>query len=131
MIVDSVVWIALKYKRDKYHLQATTKFKEILKSKKKITVTDYIISETYAFLLRKSSYQVALDTLKMFFNSKSINILYNGEKSFRQTLSICEKHSELSFVDANIVLNMNMRGINDIFSYDNGFDNIKKIYRIH
>ena len=92
MIVDSVIWIALKYKKDKYHNHAVIKFNDIRKSNSKISVTDYIILETYAFLLRKVSYEIAVDTLEMFLNSPTIEIIYNSKQTFLATSAICQKY---------------------------------------
>ena len=130
MIVDSVVWIALKYKRDKFHKQATDKFLSIIKANTTLFVTDYIIIETYSFLLRKTSFEVAQEALQMFFNSNIIKIFFNDASTFSNTQSICKKYAKLSYVDANIVLNMKKYGISEIFSYDSGFDSIKAIKRI-
>ena len=127
--MDTVVWIALKYKRDKYHEQARKTFPELLKTKK-VFVTDYIVIETYAFLLRKVSYAVAFETLNMFFNSNQVEVINNNTSSFQNTYLTLELHKTLSFTDANILYLMRQMKIDEIYSYDDDFDNIKGIIRI-
>ena len=103
MIVDSVVWIALKYEKDKYHLEARNLIPEIFKEKP-VVVSDYIISEVYSFLLRKTSFEIAQNTLEMFVSSDKVSIIYNDKDSFQETLEIVKRYPYLSIVDANIVL---------------------------
>ena len=130
MIIDSAVWIALKYVRDKYHKQAKVKFRKIMANETKLFVTDYIIIETYSFLLRKTSHEIAQETLNMFMRSKLVTILYNDSSTFSNTKKICEKYKQLSYVDANIILSLYNYGISELFTYDRGFDGIKAIKRI-
>ena len=51
MFVDSVVWIALKYNKDKWHNSANMLTETLLKAQT-IIITEPIITETYNFLLR-------------------------------------------------------------------------------
>ncbi|MFX1424797.1 MAG: hypothetical protein ACFFB2_20960, partial [Promethearchaeota archaeon] len=77
MFIDSVVWIALKYKRDQWHQEAV-KLKNRILILEKIHVTDFIIVETYNFLSRKVSWMAAQETLGMFLESQKVVILYNN-----------------------------------------------------
>ncbi len=129
MIVDTVVWIALKYQRDKYHRQARKLFPELIKTKK-LFVSDYIIIETYAFLLRKVSSEVAIETLEMFKNSNQIQIINNDFSTFENTYQILKKYKSLSYTDANIVYLMRKNKINEVYSYNDGFDGINGITRV-
>ncbi len=49
MFIDSVVWIALKYKRDQWHKEAVQLKKKII-ALDNIYVTDFIVVETYNLL---------------------------------------------------------------------------------
>ena len=130
MIVDTVVWIAIKYKRDKYHAKARKTFPELIKTKK-IVVTDYIVIETYAFLLRKVSSKIALETLDMFMSSNQIQIITNDSTTFENTYHIIKQYESLSFTDSNIVYLMRENKINEVYSYDKGFDGITGITRVY
>ncbi len=124
-----MVWIALKYQRDKYHRQARKLFPELIKTKK-LFVSDYIIIETYAFLLRKVSSEVAIETLEMFKNSNQIQIINNDFSTFENTYQILKKYKSLSYTDANIVYLMRKNKINEVYSYNDGFDGINGITRV-
>ncbi len=130
-MVDSSFWIAIKYVRDKYHKQAISKFKKYIETEVVFTITDYIILETYAFMLRKASYEVAQNKLYMFLNSAHVQIYYNTEQSFLATYELCKKYPELSYVDANIVYTMHRLQIPTILSFDKNFDRVTTVNRIY
>lgn len=92
----------MKYGKDKYHKIAQELIPQILETDE-IFVTDYIINEVYAFLLRKTTYKIAEEKLDLFKNHPKIKILYNNELSFNETLPLVLKYNQLSIVDANIV----------------------------
>ena len=59
VMVDSVVWIAYKNKRDTWHNTAMTLLPNILKQEKFVYITDYIVLEVVNFLLRKIDHKTA------------------------------------------------------------------------
>ena len=129
MFIDSVVWIALKYTRDQWHKEATQLKNRIL-TLEKIFVTDFVIVETYNFLLRKVSWTVAQETLGMFLESQKIVILYNNFLTLSNTKKILENHNHLSLTDANIVWFSENLNIKEIISFDKGFDSVSGIKRV-
>ena len=131
IIIDSVVWIAYKNRRDTWHEQAVKLLTKILKQEKIVHVTDYIILEVINFLNRKTSQKTALETLEMFTESKKINILFNDPVTFSATKKVMNKYSGLSFTDANIIVNMKDYNIQRLCSFDQGFSGIKGIKLIN
>lgn len=129
MFIDSVVWIALKYEKDQWHPFALKLKNNIFKAKK-ILITDYIIIETFNFLLRKTSSDIAQDTLTMFLTSKKIEILYNDAISMLASQQILSKYPILSLTDANIIFYTQIKKDFDIMSFDSGFDAVPGITRI-
>lgn len=129
MFIDSVYWIAIKHSKDQWHHDAL-KLKEHLLQARKIYVTDFIIIETYNFLLRKLSSEVALNTFETFLESPTIEILYNDRLSLENSYQILNRYKHLSLTDANIVWFMTLVNDQEILSFDNGFDGIPKIKRI-
>lgn len=129
MFIDSVVWIALKYKRDQWHQEATQLKNRIL-ILEKIYVTDFIIMETYNFLLRKVSWTAAQETLTMFLESQKIATLYNNFLTLSNTKKILNQHNHLSLTDANIVWFSGNLNIKEIISFDKGFDSVSGVKRI-
>ena len=131
IIIDSVVWIAYKNKRDSWHDQAVTLLNKIIKQEKIVYVTDYIILEVINFLNRKTSHKTTLETLEMFTKSDKIRILYNDRVTFLASKNIMQKYSGLSFTDANIIVNMIENDINQLCSLDQGFNSVKGIKLIN
>ena len=129
MFIDSVVWIALKHTRDQWHKEATQLKNRIL-TLEKIFVTDFVIVETYNFLLRKVSWTAAQETLGMFLESQKIMILYNNFLTLSNSKKILEKHNHLSLTDANLVWFSENLNIKEIISFDKGFDSVSGIKRI-
>ncbi len=129
MFIDSVVWIALKYKKDQWHKEATHLKNRIVRLEK-ILVTDFVIVETYNFLLRKISLTAAQETLVMFLESQKVVILYNNFLTLSNSKKILEKHNHLSLTDANIVWFSKNLNIEEIISFDKGFDSVSGIERI-
>ncbi|MFX1511542.1 MAG: type II toxin-antitoxin system VapC family toxin [Promethearchaeota archaeon] len=130
MFVDSVYWIASKYKNDQWHTNAQ-KLKEKLKQADQIYITDYIMVETYNFLLRKITGKVALDTLEMFLTSPKIQIFYNNSVILNSSKKILRKHPHLSLTDVNIVWHCRNVKATNILSFDEGFDSVEDIERIY
>lgn len=130
MFIDSVVWIALASKKDQWHKDAL-KLKNQILNLNKIYITDLIINETYNFLLRKVSYSAAADTFVMFLESPKITILFNNFLTLSNTKKILMQHTQLSLTDANIVWFSENLNINEVLSFDKGFDSVQTITRIH
>ena len=129
MFIDSVVWIALKYDRDQWHPHAL-KLKDRISKVKKIFITDFIVIESYNFLLRKVSSETAQDTLNVFLNSEKIEILYNDAISILASQQILFNNPKLSLTDANIVFYSLLQKDFEILSFDSVFDKVPEIKRI-
>ena len=131
IMIDSVVWIAYKNKRDAWHDQAISLLPTILKQEKFVYVTDYIILEVINFLNRKTNHKTVLETLEMFMTTKKIRILYNDQVTFLATKNITKKYSGLSLTDANIIVNMRENDIYQLCSLDQGFKCIEGVELIN
>ncbi len=127
IIIDSVVWIAYKNKRDTWHEKAVSLLTKILEQDKIVYVTDYIVLEVINYLNRKTSHKTALETLEMFIKTDRIIILYNDPVTFLATKNVMKKYTNLSFSDANIIVNMIENDINQLCSLDQGFKGIESI----
>ncbi|MHA1449854.1 MAG: type II toxin-antitoxin system VapC family toxin [Candidatus Hodarchaeales archaeon] len=129
MFVDSVVWNALKHRRDQWHQEAI-QLKEQILALERIFITDFIIVETYNFLLRKVSLAAAQDTLSLFLKSQKIMILYNNHLTLVNSQKILNKYEHLSLTDANIVWFSENTGLKTLISFDNGFNSVSSVIRI-
>jgi predicted nucleic acid-binding protein len=129
MFVDTVYWIAIKHSKDQWHQKALELKNQLLQSNK-IYVTDFVIVETYNFLLRKISMDIAVETIETFLESERIEILFNDRLSLEKSYQILNKYNNLSLTDANIVWLSSIVNDQEILSFDSGFDGIPKIKRI-
>ena len=127
VMVDSVVWIAYKNRRDTWHEKAKVLLPKILEQKKSIFITDYIILEVVNFLLRKINYKTSVETLDMFLSTDRIKLLHNDAISFLATKNVMEKYQGLSFTDANIIVNMKENNLKELCTLDKGFEIVKGI----
>ena len=131
MFVDSVVWIGAKLKRDQWYSRSLSIIKRFMEEKEMIVhVTDYIVLETVNFLLRKGGFEVALKTLGLFMEHERINVIHVDEKMLERIYAIFKEFRGLSITDASIVVAMQDRGINRLYSFDDGFDKIGWIERL-
>jgi predicted nucleic acid-binding protein len=127
VMVDSVVWIAYKNKRDTWHNTAKILLPKIIEQKKLIFITDYIVLEVVNFLLRKIDQKTALETFDMFLKTDKIKILHNDAVSFLATRNVMKKYQGLSFTDANIIVNMKENNLKDLCTLDSGFKVVEDI----
>ncbi|MHA1982904.1 MAG: type II toxin-antitoxin system VapC family toxin, partial [Candidatus Hodarchaeales archaeon] len=123
MFVDTVYWIAIKHSKDQWHQKALELKNQLLQSNK-IYVTDFVIVETYNFLLRKISMDIAVETIETFLESERIEILFNDRLSLEKSYQILNKYNNLSLTDANIVWLSSIVNDQEILSFDSGFDGI-------
>ena len=129
-IIDSVVWISAKSKRD----QRCSDGERILNSFfskiiGKVYITNFVLLETINFLIRKCGYEEAIDTLNRFLQSENIEIVYVDKIMMENMKIIFEKYKDLSLTDCSIVALMEEKDIKYLFSFDTGFDKVKNVIR--
>ena len=129
-MIDSGVWIAYLYDKDENNMRAKQILSTFL-SEKQRHMTDYGVLEVTNFLMRKSGFNAAKEALELLTSSKKMQIIYNDEPSFKATREIFLKYLGLSFTDANMAMHMKQLELNEILSFDAGFDKVKEIKRIH
>ena len=129
-VVDSVVWIGAKSKKDQYKESCKGIIDSFLKKDiKKIFVTDYIVLETVSFLLARSGFDEAHEALIMFLQNDRIEIVFVDELMLEAAKELFEKYKGLSIADCSIIALMKEKNIKHLFSMDSGFDKVKGIIR--
>ena len=129
-VIDSVVWIVAKSKRDQHNSDGEKILNSFFsKNIQKVYITDYILLETINFLIRKCSYDDAIDTLNRFLQSDNIEIVYADKIMMENMKEIFERYRDLSLTDCSIVALMEEKNIKHLFSFDTGFDKVKSIIR--
>jgi hypothetical protein len=131
MFIDSVVWIGAKLRRDQWHDRSAIIINKFLNKEIEIAyVTDYIVLETINFLLRKTGFDVAFETLDLFINHERIRIINVDKGLFRRACEIFTRFPGLSLTDASIVVAMEKLEITRLYSFDGGFDRVGWIERL-
>ena len=133
IIVDSCVWNSVFYKRDDHREKGIRFFKWLTNQKDvKICINDYIISETFSFIKRKTKVnrEQIEKIINLLLNDERIEVFYTSKENFDLALDIYKKYEKLSLVDSIIVLNyLNIKPI-CLLSYDKGFDSYGDIIRL-
>lgn len=131
IIVDSCVWIAAFYKRDKNHDRGK-KFLDWFNKHEsiKVIITDYIISETLTYLRKKTKNSKSVkEVIDLFLEDERFEIYFTLENFFYNAMEIFKKYEKLSFIDsASVVFYFNLKP-DYLLSYDSGFNAFKNIVR--
>lgn len=129
-IIDSTVWIALMHKDDKYNEKAERIVRGWENNKIfEAHITDYILLETADFLLRKASFETALDAIKMLTESKRIKVRYVDELMQARIMELFQKYRELSLADCSLIALGEEEDIKELYSFDSAFDRVKHATR--
>ncbi len=121
IFIDTGAWVALNEKRDKHHKEAVSFIKSIRKGDLAfghIHTSDFIIQETYTYLLYNYSYEAAMDIVKRIRDSNII--IHPFDLRFKDVWTRIEENG-LSFVDWTSVFYMEKYGISHIFTFDSDF----------
>lgn len=129
--IDSGVWIGGSNPKDVRHREAVVVLKAILKGALgKIIITDLIFDEVVTYIRRKVGQKQSVEAARTLLDSKHVEIVYIDEHTFNAAYHMFERYPELSFTDAASVAIMLDRGIQQIFSFDKGFDGVRSIIRL-
>jgi len=130
-LVDSGVWIGAANPKDTRHREAAAVLKVILKGELgKVLITDLIFSEVVTYIRRKVGRKQSIEVARMLIDSEHVEIIYIDEHVFNAAYHMFERYPELSFTDAASVAIMIDLGIQQIFSFDKGFDGVRDIVRL-
>ena len=129
-IVDSGVWIAAKHASDQYYGKAA----RIIRawndnSISYVFITDYVVVETANFLLRKTSFETALEAVKMLTESERIRVRYVDKLMHAAIMRLFQQYKGLSIADCSLIALAEEEGVSTLFSFDTAFDKVKGISR--
>jgi hypothetical protein len=130
-LVDSGVWIGAFIPKDRHHQEAVAMLKEILKGKLgKVLITNLIFSEVVTYIRRKVGERQSIEAARALLNSDHVEIIHIDEHTFNAAYHMFERYHGLSFTDAASVAVMRDRGVQQMLSFDKGFDGIRDIVRL-
>lgn len=139
---DTCFLIGLRDKTDQHHKEATKIWKTLLngnmvKGLKDITVSDYVLVEIFQILQSHSSFEIASGVYKELTNSCRVQhvTLTLVQQAINQKLEPYRNHKTqqppIGLIDAISLVTMDKLRISRIISFDEGFDKIPLVKRIH
>ncbi len=130
-LVDSGVWIGASNPKDSHHREAAAVLKAILRGEPgRALITNLIFSEVVTYVRRKIGPKQSAEAARILLDSKHVEIIHIDEHIFNAAYHMFERYPELSFTDAVSVAIMRDRSIQQIISFDKGFDGIRDIVRL-
>lgn len=125
--MDATYFVGLADRKDNWHEGAAKISEDLLAD---ATTSDYVISESVTILGDRSGGEAALDLYDFIIDN--FQVVYVAEDLLRRSMDIYAEHGGiLSMADATSVEIMRQEKISKIISFDEDFDDIDGIERIH
>lgn len=120
VFVDTGGWVGLFNKRDKFHLQAQSIYKDIKSNKFLLLTSDYVIDEALTLIRMRRNAEVAIQFGEALFNSKIANIINVNSDLFYQSWLNFKKFQDksFSFTDVTTLTLMQTMKIKFLFGFD-------------
>lgn len=126
IFLDASYLISFFVNKEKNHERAV-EIGKIIKNEEKI-ISKLVIAETITVLKKKLPTKDIIKIYNILQNFTIVEDSYLFDKGFEEFIKY---DAEISFFDAIYIVLMNEFDIHEIASFDNDFDNKKRIVRIH
>ncbi len=130
--IDSNIFIAFAEKRDERHGEAVELLRRTLQEKEFGTpyFSDYVFDECITFLYSRLHDKQKSVKLGDFLRASQFECIYTGPNEFEKSWQLFKKSQGLSFTDCTIIEVMKTHGIENLISFDSGFDKqgIKRVF---
>jgi predicted nucleic acid-binding protein len=124
IFIDTSAWVALNEKKDTYHKKAKLFIEKIKDSELNfgpIHTSDFVLQETFTYLLYNYNYKAAIDIVNRIQQSNVIIHPFNSLQFNMVWMKIEFEENDLSFVDWTTIIYMEKYNIKHIFSFDSDF----------
>ena len=123
VFIDSGAWIALALTRDPLHGQAVDAWNHVIGAGGRLHTSVPVVLETFTFLDRNTSREVALTWRASLDNTRQLKILDCTASDVRNAWAYFERRDlhKLSAVDATSFVLMKRHGIKTAFAFDHHF----------
>jgi predicted nucleic acid-binding protein len=123
VFVDSGAWIALALSRDPLHQRAREQWISLREAHARLHTSVPVVLETFTFLERKVSREVALAWKETIYQPATVRILGCELRDLEQSWSYFQRRDlhKLSAVDATSFAIMTRVGIRAAFTFDHHF----------
>jgi predicted nucleic acid-binding protein len=136
VLVDTGVLVAFLNERDSRHERAVELMRALMEGLHGTPfVSDYILDETYTFILTRTGRREYVERLwQLLRSNKSRGLLvleFVGREDFWASRQLLEEHADrrLSFTDGTSVILVRRMGLDGIVSFDRDFDGL--VERFH
>ena len=123
VFVDSGAWIALALTRDSLHGQAVDTWNQAIGARARLYVSVPVVLETFTFLDRNTSREVALAWKGSLDNTPGLQMLECTATDMQDAWTYFDRRDlhKLSAVDATSFVLMKRHGIERAFAFDHHF----------
>jgi len=123
IFVDTSAWIAIINPRDKYHLAAKEFYGDVLAQKRRLLISNLIVSETYTNLVWKLGHHKAISFLNIIEQSSSVQCVWSSEELEAQARGILRRYDgqDFSYTDAVSFALMKQQNLTEAFAFDHHF----------
>jgi uncharacterized protein len=127
IFVDTGAWVALNNSSDKYHFIAVSAHKSLLDSGYFYITSNYVLDETYTFLLYNTGHKKAVEfgtDMTSFAEEGAIQVIQIDEELQKKAWTIFESYSDkdFSFTDCTSFAICDSMEIKEAFSFDKHFE---------
>jgi predicted nucleic acid-binding protein len=132
VFIDTAFWVAVVRQPDAKHERAKALGKRILERRAKAVISDMVLAEVVTFILKKDGHTRAQELMNLL--EENTTILFVDKAVLEEAKSLLRRYwsprKRLSVCDATSYVLMRGRGIEDLYSFDSGFDGLPGITRI-
>lgn len=132
VFVDTGLWIAVAREPDAQHERGKALGREILERHVKVVISDMVMAEVVTFILKKDGPEPARTLMDRL--EENTTILYVDKPVLEDAKALLRQYwgprKRLSVCDATSYILMQRRGVQDLYSFDTGFDGLPGINRI-
>ena len=124
VFLDTNGWLALLNSAEAMHAQADRVWREIVRGKQQIVLTDWIVAETGNGLARSTAKGRLQEALNRILRTSRRELVIVDEELLHRSLEFFGQHQDKSWglVDCASFIVMQERGITEAFTSDHDFE---------
>jgi predicted nucleic acid-binding protein len=123
VFVDTGAWIALRVRRDQYHVEADRLFHEAVRRGMSLVTTNLVIAEVHRLTLFRLGFNIARRTLDLVDASRRTTIHFAGSEDHKAARKWLQRLAPrpVTYTDAVSFAVMEATGCRDVLGFDADF----------
>jgi predicted nucleic acid-binding protein len=123
VFVDTIAWLALYDRNDRFHHEAKGKLSDIQKNRIDLVTSDYILDESLTIVRLRVNHAAAVVFGTALLNSRIVQMIHLTEADKSAAWEIFRKFSDkdFSFTDCTSFAVMKRLGLQSCFTFDAHF----------